>query len=332
MNPIWRRAAPRSAAAMMPSHSAIECAIGFSSSTSLPLESATMACSAWKREGEAITTTRTSSRSSSSSSVAHPVASSSPAMLSAAARSASKTAARRAPGIEWAAFSACLRPIVPTPTTPTPMRSRVTPAYLPSETLCPYRIRECTEIAPRRDELGAHVCRARGNLERAVPRITLDRPHDRRGDIGDELEPRWRAVAYLDRDPSGATAIGLQVELRSAGRFGDERPTLAERVEDRCNRRTIADLDPRRWSPERIGVARAEIAPVQVMSVASTESDAPIPTTQQVLPEREGGGVELRPRSVPDLDRMKPRHAFVFPRGAAWLRVHDAPACATLSL
>src|SRR5256886_432792 len=203
MNPIWRRAAPRSAAAMMPSHSAIECAIGFSSSTSLPLESATMACSAWKREGEAITTTRTSSRSSSSSSVAHPVASSSPAMLLAAARSASKTAARRAPGIEWAAFSACLRPIVPTPTTPTPMRSRVTAAYLSSETLCPYRIRECAEIAPRRDELGAHISRARGNLERAVPGITLDRHHDRRGDIGDELEPRLRAVAYLDRDPSG---------------------------------------------------------------------------------------------------------------------------------
>src|SRR6266550_2706264 len=250
MKPIWRRAAPRSAAAMMRSHSAMECAIGFSSSTSFPVESAATACSAWKREGEAITTTRTSSRPSSSSSVAHPVASSSRAMLLTAARSASKTAARRAPGIEWAAFSACLRPIVPTPTTPTPMRSRVIAAYLSSETLCPYRIREGTDIAPRRDELGAHVSGTRGNFERAVPRIALDHAHDRRGDIGDELEPRSRAVAYLDRDPSGASAIGLQVDLRPPRRFGDERPTLTERVQDRSHRLSIADLDPRGRSPE----------------------------------------------------------------------------------
>src|SRR6267378_1964705 len=291
MNPICRRADSRSAAEMIRSQSASECAIGFSRSTSFPLESAATACSAWNREGEAITTARTSWRANSSSRVAQVVASRSPATPAARARSVSKTAARRAPGIEWAAFSACLRPMIPTPTTPTPMRSRVIAAYPSSETLCPHRICDGAEIAARRDELGAHICRARGNFERAVPRIAVDHAHDRRGDVGDELESPSGAVAHLDRDSAGAAAVRLQIELRTARRFGHERPALTERVEDRFDRRMIADSDPRRRSPERIGVAGAEIAPVQVMGVASAECDAPIATSQETLPERERSGV-----------------------------------------
>src|SRR2546423_8894814 len=66
------------------------------------------------------------------------------------------------------------------------------------------------------------------------------------------------------------------------------------------------------------------------MRVASAECGVPTPTTQETLPERERGGVLLCPRSVPDLDRMKPRHTLVFPRGAEWLRVADADDGATL--
>src|SRR5438445_5914083 len=195
---------------------------------------------------------------------------------------------------------------------------------LTSEPVRPHRIRERADVSVGPRELRAHVARTGGYVEGAIPGRIGDGGRLDRSGFGKHHQPGPRAVTHLDDDPADPSRVGLEVELRSARRLGDERPALAERVENRSDRRTVADLDPRRRGPERIGVTGGEIARVQVMGVASAECDAPIATTQETLPERERSGVELRPRSVPDLDRMKPRHALVFPRRPEWFRVADA--------
>src|SRR5438445_3761208 len=195
---------------------------------------------------------------------------------------------------------------------------------LTSEPVRPHRIRERADVSVGPRELRAHVARTGGYVEGAIPGRIADGGRLNRSGFGKQHEHCPRAVTYLDADPAHASRVGLEVELGSARRLGDERPALTERREDRVDGPTVADLDPRRRSPERIGVASAEIAPVQIMRVAAAESDAPIATTQEALPERERSGVELSPRSVPDLDRMRPRHALVFPRRPEWFRVADA--------
>src|SRR5438445_3187390 len=193
-----------------------------------------------------------------------------------------------------------------------------------SEVLCPHRICEGAHHAVGRDELRAHIARATGYIERSVPCIADHDAGDRRGDIGEELEPRSRAVAHLDTDPASAAAVGLQIELGAARRFGHERPAETERLENRGDRPTVADVNPCRRSPERIGVTGSEIAPMQVMRVASTKYGVPLATTQEALPERQRSDVLLGPRAVPDLNRMKPRHTLVLPRRPEWFRVADA--------
>src|SRR6266550_2787566 len=195
---------------------------------------------------------------------------------------------------------------------------------LTSEPVRPHRIRERTDVSVGPRELRAHVARTGGYVEGAIPGRIADGGRLNRSGFGKQDELRPRTITHLDVDPPRPSGVGLDVELRSARRFGHERPALTERLEDRRDRPMVADLNPRRRRSERIGVTRAEIAPVQVMGVASAECDAPIATTQVALPERERSGVELSPRSVPDLDRMKPRHALVFPRRPEWFRVADA--------
>src|SRR2546427_179762 len=193
-----------------------------------------------------------------------------------------------------------------------------------SEVLSPHRICEGAHHAVGRDELRAHIARATGYLERGVPHIADHDAGERRVAIGEELEPRSRAVAHLDTDPASAAAVGLQIELGAARRFGHERPAETERLENRGDRPTVADVNPCRRSPERIGVTGSEIAPMQVMRVASTNCGVPLATTQEALPERQRSDVLLGPRAVPDLNRMKPRHALVIPRRPEWFRVADA--------
>src|SRR5439155_16185487 len=171
---------------------------------------------------------------------------------------------------------------------------------LTSEPVRPQGIRERADVSVGPRELRAHVARTGGYVEGAIPGRIADGGRLNRSGFGKQHEHRPRAVTHLDADPAHASRVGLEVELRSARRLGDERPALAERREDRIDRPTVADVNPRRRSPERIGVASTEIAPVQIMRVTSAECDAPVATTQEALPEPERSGVELSPRSVPD--------------------------------
>src|SRR5438876_5198588 len=164
-----------------------------------------------------------------------------------------------------------------------------------SEPVRPHRIRKRADVSVGARELRAHVARTGGYVEGAIPGRIADSGGLNDSGFRKQHERGPRAVTHLDADPAHASRVGLEVELRTKRRFGDERPALAERLEDRCDRRTAADLDPRRRSPERIGVASAKIATVQVMGVASAECDAPIAATEEALPERERSGVLLRP-------------------------------------
>src|SRR5436309_11251116 len=130
---------------------------------------------------------------------------------------------------------------------------------LTSEPVRPQGVRERPDVSVGPRELRAHVARTGGYVEGAIPGRIADSGRLNRSGFGKQHERRPPAVTHLDADPTHASRVGLEVELRSARRFGDERPALAERREDRIDRPTVGDLTPRRGLRGRIVVASAEI-------------------------------------------------------------------------
>src|SRR5204862_8350435 len=114
-----------------------------------------------------------------------------------------------------------------------------------------------------------------------------------------------RAGADLDAHPTCRTTSWRQIELWPYRPVGDKGSAVKERRQTRAHRGWSVDTDPGRGRTESILMAKRSVRALQVMGVASADGGAANASAEKSVPARQRRRVELRPRPVPDLDRIE---------------------------
>src|SRR2546429_5769892 len=98
---------------------------------------------------------------------------------------------------------------------------------LSSKPLCPDWVGERPNVARRVHELRPDETSVSRDIERRIPRGRVDREARERSAVPEQLQRRARAVANLDREPTGAPWVWVKVDLRAERRLRHERAALA---------------------------------------------------------------------------------------------------------